>query len=33
VLTIRDDDLMALAILYQTDAADLSRRLEKWGLI
>jgi transcriptional regulator with XRE-family HTH domain len=33
VLTIRDDDLLALAILYQTDAADLSRRLEKWGLI
>jgi transcriptional regulator with XRE-family HTH domain len=33
VLTIRDDDLMALALLYQTSAEDLSRRLTDWGLI
>jgi transcriptional regulator with XRE-family HTH domain len=33
VLTIREDDLMALALLYQTTAADLSRRLSDWGLI
>jgi transcriptional regulator with XRE-family HTH domain len=33
VLTIREDDLMALALLYQTTAADLSRRLNDWGLL
>ena len=33
VLTIREDDLMALALLYQTTAADLNRRLDEWGLL
>jgi transcriptional regulator with XRE-family HTH domain len=33
VLTIREDDLMALALLYQTTASDLSRRLMEWGLL
>ena len=33
VLTIREDDLMALALLYQTTADDLSRRLNDWGLL
>jgi transcriptional regulator with XRE-family HTH domain len=33
VLTIREDDLMALALLYQTNPAELSRRLDGWGLI
>lgn len=33
VLTIREDDLMSLALLYQTSADDLERRLEAWGLI
>src|SRR5918992_1176939 len=33
VLTIREDDLMALALLYQTNADELSRRLHDWGLI
>ena len=33
VLTIRQDDLMALAILYGTNAAELSRRLGEWGLL
>jgi len=33
VLTIREDDLMALALLYQTTADELSRRLQEWGLI
>ncbi len=33
VLTIREDDLMALALLYQTTADDLSRRLMDWGLM
>jgi transcriptional regulator with XRE-family HTH domain len=33
VLTIREDDLMALALLYQTSAAELSRRLGDWGLL
>ncbi|MGH2819733.1 MAG: transcriptional regulator [Actinomycetota bacterium] len=33
VLTIREDDLMALALLYQTTADDLSRRLDSWGLL
>lgn len=33
VLTIREDDLMALALLYQTNAEELSRRLADWGLL
>jgi hypothetical protein len=33
VLTIREDDLMALSLLYQTTAEDLARRLEEWGLL
>jgi transcriptional regulator with XRE-family HTH domain len=33
VLTIREDDLMALALLYQTTAEELGRRLIDWGLI
>lgn len=33
VLTIREDDLMALALLYQTTGDDLRRRLHDWGLI
>jgi transcriptional regulator with XRE-family HTH domain len=33
VLTIREDDLMALALLYQTSAAELSKRLAEWGLL
>ena len=33
VLTIREDDLMALALLYQTNADDLARRLDEWGLL
>ncbi len=33
VLTIREDDLMALALLYQTTADELSKRLSEWGLL
>lgn len=33
VLTIREDDLMALALLYQTNATELARRLDEWGLL
>jgi transcriptional regulator with XRE-family HTH domain len=33
VLTIREDDLMPLALLYQTSAGELSRRLDEWGLL
>ena len=33
VLTIRDQDLMSLALVYQTTANELSRRLEDWGLL
>ena len=33
VLTIRQDDLMSLALLYQTTAEDLARRLTEWGLL
>jgi transcriptional regulator with XRE-family HTH domain len=33
VLTIRQDDLMSLALLYQTTADDLQRRLDEWGLL
>jgi transcriptional regulator with XRE-family HTH domain len=33
VLTIREDDLMALALIYQTTADELARRLDGWGLL
>jgi transcriptional regulator with XRE-family HTH domain len=33
VLTIREDDLMALALVYQTTAENLSSQLDDWGLI
>jgi transcriptional regulator with XRE-family HTH domain len=33
VLTIRQDDLMALALLYQTSADEMSSRLSEWGLL
>jgi transcriptional regulator with XRE-family HTH domain len=33
VLTIRQDDLMSLALLYQTSADDFARRLGDWGLL
>jgi transcriptional regulator with XRE-family HTH domain len=33
ILTIREDDLMALALLYQTSASELSHRLGDWGLL
>jgi transcriptional regulator with XRE-family HTH domain len=33
ILTIREDDLMALALLYQTSASELARRLDEWGLL
>lgn len=33
ILTIREDDLMALALLYQTSASELARRLDDWGLL
>jgi transcriptional regulator with XRE-family HTH domain len=33
VLTIREDDLMSLALLYQTSADDFARRLGDWGLL
>jgi transcriptional regulator with XRE-family HTH domain len=33
VLTIREDDLMALALLYQTTSDELSKRLLDWGLL
>lgn len=33
VLTIREDDLMALALLYQTTSEELAKRLDEWGLI
>lgn len=33
VLTIREDDLMSLALLYQTTAEDFARRLGDWGLL
>ena len=33
VLTIRQDDLMSLALLYQTTADDLARQLDEWGLL
>lgn len=33
VLTIREDDLMALALLYQTSSDELARRLSDWGML
>ena len=33
VLTVREDDLMALALAYQTTLDDLAHRLTDWGLI
>lgn len=33
VLTIREDDLMSLALLYQTSAAELTNRLDEWGCL
>ena len=33
VLTIREEDLISLALVYQTTANELSRRLEDWGLL
>lgn len=33
VLTIREDDLMALSIVYGTSPSELSQRLEEWGLL
>ncbi len=33
VLTIREDDLMALALMYLTTADELSKRLASWGLL
>jgi len=33
ILTIREDDLMALALLYHTTSEQLSRRLDDWGLL
>jgi transcriptional regulator with XRE-family HTH domain len=33
VLTIREDDLMSLALLYQTTATELARRLDEWGVL
>ena len=32
VLTVREDDLMALALAYQTTLDDLSHRFKDWGL-
>lgn len=33
VLTIRENDLMSLALLYQTTAKELARRLDEWGCL
>jgi predicted methyltransferase len=33
VLTIREDDLMPLALMYQTSADELARRLAQWGML
>lgn len=33
VLTLRQDDLMALALLYQTSGDELATRLDDWGLL
>ena len=32
VLTIREEDLTSLALLYETTAEDFARRLSDWGL-
>jgi transcriptional regulator with XRE-family HTH domain len=33
ILTIREDDLLALALVYQSNATDLLKKLEEWGLV
>ena len=33
VLTIREDDLLPLALLYETSTPQLSDKLEQWGLL
>lgn len=33
VLTLREDDLLALALMYQTSGEDLANRLDRWGLL
>ncbi len=33
VLTIREDDLMALGLMYQMTADELAKQLDRWGLI
>ncbi|MBA3629291.1 MAG: transcriptional regulator [Actinobacteria bacterium] len=33
ILTVREDDLMALALAYQTTLDDLSHRFKDWGLV
>jgi transcriptional regulator with XRE-family HTH domain len=33
VLTIREDDLLSLALLYETSTPELSDKLEQWGLL
>ena len=33
ILTIRDDDVMALALLYELNAEEVSQRLAEWGLL
>lgn len=33
VLTIRGDDLLSLALLYESSPEDVTRRLREWGLL
>jgi transcriptional regulator with XRE-family HTH domain len=33
ILTIREDDLMSLALMYETNAEGFVRRLQEWGLL
>lgn len=33
VLTIREDDLLSLALLYDTTKEEVAGRLERWGLL
>lgn len=33
VLTLRENDLMALALLYQTSSEELAQRFADWGLL
>jgi transcriptional regulator with XRE-family HTH domain len=33
VLTIRDDDVMALALLYELSTDEVAQRLTEWGLL